>query len=287
MAMVRTKQIIMIVVSILLLATFFLSRAIRLSRTPMKPAFNKEMTSGPLASEAKMQTEQVHTDSLTNDFSIEELMGKVSVRGNADFKAIEGELSTKTGLFLRAEALTAFEKMSKAAAKEGISLKIISAYRSFDQQKVIWENKWSGRQKLSGGINASSITDPVKRATEILKYSSMPGTSRHHWGTDIDINSLSPAYFKSGRGLKEYQWLKVHGVEYGFCQPYTKKGEERLSGYEEEQWHWSYCPLSSKMLREYNQKIKEEMLQGFLGSETAREVQIIRYYVNGIHKDCQ
>jgi len=277
----------MIVVSILLLATFFLSRAFRLSRTAMKPAFNKELATGALGSKENGQTTNATPDSLANDFSTETLMGKEPVKGNADFKAIEGGLSTKVGLYLRAEALAAFEKMSKAAAKEGISLKIISAYRSFDQQKVIWENKWSGKQKLSGGINAASISDLVQRATEILKYSSMPGTSRHHWGTDIDINSLSPAYFKSGRGLKEYQWLKTHGAEYGFCQPYTKKGEERPTGYEEEQWHWSYNPLSSRMLKAYNQKIKDEMLQGFLGSETARDVQVIRYYVNGIQNDCQ
>ncbi|MFM9004881.1 MAG: D-alanyl-D-alanine carboxypeptidase family protein [Flavobacteriales bacterium] len=43
-----------------------------------------------------------------------------------------------------------------------------------------------------------------------MKFSSMPGTSRHHWGTDIDLNSVEPSYFLSGKGLLIYQWLSAH-----------------------------------------------------------------------------
>ena len=49
----------------------------------------------------------------------------------------------------------------------------------------------------------------------------MPSTSRHHWGTDIDLNSLNNSYFSSGKGLKEYDWLTTNANHYGFYQVYT------------------------------------------------------------------
>ncbi len=49
----------------------------------------------------------------------------------------------------------------------------------------------------------------------------MPQASRHHWGTDVDINSVEPEYFESGQGLKEYTWLQENAWKFGFCQPYT------------------------------------------------------------------
>ena len=65
----------------------------------------------------------------------------------------------------------------------------------------------------------------------------MPGsTSRHHWGTEIDIHSLKNGDFADGEGLKIYEWLTTHAEDYGFYQPYTAE-----QGYEEEEkWHWSY-----------------------------------------------
>jgi D-alanyl-D-alanine carboxypeptidase len=56
---------------------------------------------------------------------------------------------------------------------------------------------------------------------DIMNYSAMPQASRHHWGTDVDINSVEPEYFESGQGLKEYTWLQENAWKFGFCQPYT------------------------------------------------------------------
>lgn len=65
-----------------------------------------------------------------------------------------------------------------------------------------------------------------------MLYSSMPTTSRHHWGTDMDINSVEPEYFESGQGLLEYNWLKANAHKFGFCQPYSPKDDgSRTQGY--------------------------------------------------------
>ena len=95
----------------------------------------------------------------------------------------------------KAAARDAFNK----AKRDSIDLKIISGTRNFYEQKAIWNRKWN----LYNNLN------PIHRAKKILEYSSMPSTSRHHWGTDIDLNSLNNSYFNTGKGLKTYQWLKI------------------------------------------------------------------------------
>lgn len=192
--------------------------------------------------------------------------------GHAQGSALNG--------YLRKETFEAFQKMATAAKKDGITLTIISATRNFDSQKKIWENKWNGKTKVEGK-DLTTIADLNERARLILLYSSMPGTSRHHWGTDMDLNSLDNNYFSSGEGLKIYQWLTQHGAEFGFCQPYTSKTNGR-TGYEEEKWHWSYLPLSKIFLDEYTQQISTSDINGFAGSDTAASLQVISKYVNGV-----
>ena len=115
----------------------------------------------------------------------------------------------------------------------------------------------------------------------------MPGTSRHHWGTDIDLNDLNNEYFATGQGKKVYDWLVEHGAEYGFCQVYTEQGEARPEGYQEEKWHWSYMPLASPFLQQYNKQVSYDDLGGFAGEEAAEQVGAIPKYVNGIAPPCR
>jgi len=182
--------------------------------------------------------------------------------------------------FLRKETFEAFQKMAKAAKKDGVNLVIISATRSFDSQKRIWENKWNGKTKVEGK-DLTTVSDLKERARLILLYSSMPGTSRHHWGTDMDLNSLDDNYFSKGEGLKVYQWLLMHANAYGFCQPYSTKINGR-TGYEEEKWHWSYLKLSKIFLTEYQKQISYSDIKDFEGSEQAPSLKIISDYVDGV-----
>jgi D-alanyl-D-alanine carboxypeptidase len=182
--------------------------------------------------------------------------------------------------FLRKETFYAFQEMAEAAKKDSLNLYIISATRNFESQKKIWENKWNGETKVEGK-KLTTISDLKERARLILLYSSMPGTSRHHWGTDIDLNSLDNNYFLTGEGLKIYQWLSAHASKFGFCQPYTSKASGR-TGYEEEKWHWSYLPLSKLFLEEYKKQISYHDITGFEGSAQAESLHIISAYVDGV-----
>lgn len=210
-------------------------------------------------------------------WSKEDLLGKFDPAVHEGFSKVDKIHTTKDNIYLRKEAYQAFRDMSSAAKADGIHLIILSATRNFDYQRSIWEKKWK-REKYKGWKEADIVRD-------ILKYSSMPGTSRHHWGTDMDFNSVEPAYFNQGDGKKTYDWLLAHAGEYGFCQTYTRKDGTR-TGYEEEKWHWTYLPLSGQMLNAYNRQISYDDISGFSGSSSAKEARVIEDYVNGIAPAC-
>jgi LAS superfamily LD-carboxypeptidase LdcB len=210
------------------------------------------------------------------------LLGKFDPTTHPQFSKLSDQHAqgSAKGAYLRKEAYDAFIKMSEAAKKEGVELIIISATRNFDSQKRIWEDKWEGRT-LVEGKNLTTVNDLKERARLILLYSSMPTTSLHHWGTDMDLNSLENSFFESGEGQKIYQWLTAHATEYGFCQPYTSKARGR-TGYEEEKWHWSYLPLSGEFLEVYKKQVRYSDIKGFAGSEVAKSLDVIRKYVDGV-----
>ncbi|MFM2375329.1 MAG: hypothetical protein RLZZ165_426 [Bacteroidota bacterium] len=230
---------------------------------------------------------QILDSVLADTISKAHLLGRIVPAKDPDFVLIAQKYTVKSGIYLRREAYSAFEKMHAAAAAAGITLTILSATRTFADQKTIWENKWTGRTIVGGKNLGAAVSDPVERAKIILRYSSMPGSSRHHWGTDVDLNSLENSYFLDGVGRRVYAWLQAHAAEFGFCQPYTPIAPDRPGGYQEERWHWSYMPLSMRFLEAYRAKVRLADIHGFLGSETAEPLKILEHYVAGIAPRCK
>ncbi len=213
------------------------------------------------------------------------LMGKFNPANNKLFTKVPKRYANQSGFYLRKEALEAFIKMHQSAQSDGVQLTIRSATRSFNAQKHIWERKWLGKRKLSDGTNvARDIRNPVNKALKILEYSAMPGTSRHHWGTDIDLNSFNNKWFESGKGLKLFNWLNANAGYYGFCRPYTAN---RQHGYNEEKWHWSFKPLSAPMMKAASHVLSDDQITGFLGSETAVQISVVRKYILGVGVECR
>ena len=223
----------------------------------------------------------------TNCLQAEYIMGKFDPSKHPDFMEIPARYSDMEGRYLRRDVMDAFIVMFEAARSAGITLQIRSATRDFEAQKKIWEDKWYGRRILEDGINAmKDIPDEKKRALKILEYSSMPGTSRHHWGTDIDLNSFTNDYFDSGEGLRIYTWLQENARFYGFCQTYTSFDTSRTTGYQPEKWHWSYIPVSARLTEWAGNNLDDSKISGFAGSHTAKEIQVVANYVLGIHPAC-
>ncbi|TGK06904.1 D-alanyl-D-alanine carboxypeptidase family protein [Leptospira semungkisensis] len=192
--------------------------------------------------------------------------------------------------FLRQETKAAFlklkEEYKKAHPEERQAPFIVSAYRSYSDQKSIWEDKYSGKKKMREPVTGKT---PNQIVSLILEFSSAPGTSRHHWGTDIDINALENSYFeKGGKGEVFYNWMKENAHKFGFCQPYTPKQDRGNKGYNEEKWHWSYAPLSNRFQKDWVNTYKNGQLKlsgKFQGSEVLGNLPL--EYVTSINPDCE
>lgn len=203
--------------------------------------------------------------------SVTFVTGQFDFKQHDDFVQVDSAYTNKE-IYLQKETYKAFKAMADSAKKDGVTFTIVSGTRNFDAQKSIWDRKWKN----------SEATSPMDKAMDILEYSSMPMTSRHHWGTDIDLNDLNNSYFESGQGKKEYDWLQAHANDFGFYQPYTDKSLNDRTGYNEEKWHWSYMPLADRYLAFYNKNVTNADITGFEGSELAKEIDMVKNYVNGV-----
>lgn len=192
------------------------------------------------------------------EYSTDELMGKADI-----------DLFGK-GINLRKEAFEAFEKMKKAAYADGFDIKMVSSYRDFYRQEAIWERKFIRFTEDDG-------MEPLEAIDKIIEYSTIPGTSRHHWGTDIDIidgypkvsgDVLVPEKFEAGGPFEDFKiWLDENSEKFGYYLVYTDEPKRR--GFKYEPWHYSYAPISIPMLTAYRKLNILKLLQKeeFLGCE--------------------
>lgn len=192
------------------------------------------------------------------DYSVYELMGQEDI-----------DLYGKD-INLRKEAHDAFVEMKKAAYQDGIDIKIVSSFRSFDRQLAIFERKYQL-------FTEDEQLAPIDAIDKIIEYSTIPGTSRHHWGTDIDIidgskkvegDVLVTDKFEEGGAFEDLKvWMDEHANDFGFYLVYTNEPKRR--GFKYEPWHYSYAPLSIPMLAAFRKKNILQLLvqEDFIGSE--------------------
>ncbi|QXB53524.1 M15 family metallopeptidase [Aeromonas sp. FDAARGOS 1415] len=163
---------------------------------------------------------------------------------------------------LTAATAAAFNDMQVAAAHDGFNLQAASSWRSFERQLAIWNGKWRGERPLldaaSQPIDALQLSDEA-RLHAILRWSALPGTSRHHWGTDLDI--YDPDCLPSGTRLAlepwEYEadgwfadlseWLGDRMNDFGFFLPYARPAGA-AQGVAYEPWHLSFAPESDELM---------------------------------------
>jgi LAS superfamily LD-carboxypeptidase LdcB len=158
---------------------------------------------------------------------------------------------------LHPQTLSAFSALQTAAQQEGIDLQIVSSFRDFDRQCAIWNRKWHGEAVLldiQGKPLCYEGLSELQKMHAILTWSALPGTSRHHWGTDLDVYDKAAVEAWSGRFslvAAEYtlggpcyrlnQWLNQHMDKFDFVRPFaTYRG-----GVAEEPWHLSHIPSAN------------------------------------------
>ena len=161
---------------------------------------------------------------------------------------------------LTAATAAAFNDMQGGAAHGGINLEAASSWRSFERQLAIWNGKWRGERPLLDADNQpldALQLDDMERLHAILRWSALPGTSRHHWGTDLDIYdpdclpvgtrlALEPWEYEAGGWFADLgEWLGDHMADFGFFLPYAKP-LDAAQGVAYEPWHISFAPESGE-----------------------------------------
>lgn len=115
----------------------------------------------------------------------------------------------------------AFEKLCDDALKVGVTIKGSSGYRSYEAQRLIYNNY----------INTDNIRN-------VDTYSARAGHSEHQTGFAIDVYNGTVPYNKFG-STDDYIWAKDNIHKYGFIIRY-KKETEYITGYISEPWHFRY-----------------------------------------------
>ena len=174
---------------------------------------------------------------------------------------------------LREEACQAFLTMQDAAKNDGIDMQIVSSFRDFNRQQQIWDAKWAGKRPLydrSGNlIDPDSLSDEQKLFA-ILIWSALPGASRHHWGTDLDVYDkksvdswphrfelVAAEYQAAGPCFELHCWLSENADRFGFYRPYEKD----RGGVAPEAWHLSYRPLAEHLIQSLDLQILKVQIE--------------------------
>ncbi len=182
-------------------------------------------------------------------------MNEFEITGRARSHVVELE----GACVLHYETAASFLAMRDAAAEAGITLQARSGFRDFATQLSIWNGKWRGERPLlnrdSQLLDRSRLAD-ADMVDTILTWSAIPGGSRHHWGSDIDVidRAAIPTGYKVQLVPEEYVqggmfsrlsgWLDANMARFGFFRPFrTDRG-----GVRPEPWHLSYAPVSQLAL---------------------------------------
>lgn len=160
------------------------------------------------------------------------------------------------------------------ARAAGFELAIVSGYRDYARQLAIWNAKAGGERAVLDTHGAPLCIDglePWQLVQAILRWSALPGASRHHWGTDIDIydRAAVPDHYTVQLTPDEvaddgpfgplHRWLDERidaGHSHGFFRPYDRD----RGGVAPERWHLSYAPTAAR----YQRQLTPERLFGAL-----------------------
>ena len=172
-------------------------------------------------------------------------------------------VEVQPGYFVDADIVPFIDKLNNAAKAEGFELRIESAYRPFEKQLSIWNRKARGELKLldEHGEPMERPQDEEELMYAILTWSALPGASRHHLGTDIDVVDgaacpegyevqLTPAEC-TGMFVKFHEFLTRRmekGESFGFERVFIPgRGKIRPEG-----WHIAHLPTSRKRLQNFS-----------------------------------
>jgi len=181
-------------------------------------------------------------------------------------------LLENTPYYFHRSALGPFLDMHKSAMEAGFNLHVCSSFRDFSSQLNIWNAKATGKRPLRDR-NGRELNFEVLSGEEvmfsILRWSALPGASRHHWGTDLDVYDrnaipkdytikLIPDEFE-GTGIfaPAHNWLDTNMARFGFFRPYAQD----RGGVNPERWHISFEPVAQVLYAKLDKELIRKVLK--------------------------
>lgn len=169
---------------------------------------------------------------------------------------------------LHASIVDAYKDLEARARVAGYDMRIASGFRSFDRQLAIWNAKVKGVKPVYDDNDQQidmSLLNEIEQIEAIMRFSALPGASRHHWGTDFDVydaSRMSRGYRlqlnlaecrDDGPCAEMHSWLETELPHTDFYRPYAQD----IGGISPEPWHLSFRSLAS----EYAGRMSAEILQ--------------------------
>jgi LAS superfamily LD-carboxypeptidase LdcB len=176
------------------------------------------------------------------------------------------------GARVHRDVAAALLALKDAARQAGFTLEVASGFRDFARQLSIWNRKARGELPLLDDeehpLDAAAMA-PVARMFAILRWSALPGASRHHWGTDADIFDRAAIPPKTAPLLRRSEalpgavfgrfhlWLGTNLQRFGFFRPYVQD----RGGVSPEPWHVSHAAVATALRSAYSLELLEQVLR--------------------------
>ena len=192
------------------------------------------------------------------------------------------------------EVAAPLHELLDAARSAGFALAIASGFRGFDRQLSIWNRKATGELPVldndSRPLDIATLT-PRELVFAILRWSALPGASRHHWGTDFDVYDgaacpegyevqLVPAECEGdGYFAPMHRWLDeriARGAAFGFFRPYDRD----RGGVAPERWHLSHAPTAAT----FAGALTVDLLHEVIGGADLRLKDVVLDHLTEIHE---
>jgi len=122
------------------------------------------------------------------------------------------------------------KSMIKAAKSDGVTLTLVSSYRTVEKQTENFRNFYNSM------LNAGHSREEAFALT--MEQIAVPTTSEHNAGLAIDFNSIEESFDQTA----EYRWLREHAHEYGFIFRYPKDAIG-ITGIIYEPWHFRFVGM--------------------------------------------
>jgi LAS superfamily LD-carboxypeptidase LdcB len=217
-----------------------------------------------------------------------------ALTGRTDQHLCSSTEAESLGARIHREVLPRFRRLQKDARGEGFDLQILSGFRSFEQQLSIWNRKATGKLAV---LDSDAVPLDIERLSDrelafaILRWSALPGGSRHHWGTDLDVfdRAAQPEGYEielipeevdaGGMFAPLHEWLDLRiaaDAAFGFFRPYDMD----RGGVAPERWHLSCVPVAEA----YEGRLTTEVLRETIESAEMELVDVVLQNLEEIYE---